>query len=310
MRKNNLTPNKGLSLSQAQSISNLCNQRAIEIGSKLTNVNNYQKTVKVEGEDKTLQRAKPLPNEVLELLTLKANLHACQAFLMENIKAKDVMLKVAKTDCADIGHIEVPVRPDFVDPELLKEVEEEWGWEQLTSSELNEFMEAEAFAAHIGQYIHKGGVLTHLRNELPNVPEIEWMVIKEGVKSPVTVEVHHDSETLLRLHEELAAKHREYEQRVNYFKAKVKNLTTKRNAEIAKINADAQNEAEKANNDLQSEYQTAMQHYSEKVKSIRKEFEKERQARISEIASMRITVDSRFQEIVNEFLTKLPDSEE
>lgn len=310
MRKNNLTPNKGLSLSQAQSISNLCNQRTIEISAKLTSVNNYSKKIHIEGDWKTLQSAKPLPGNVLELLNLKSDLHACQAFLMENIKAKDRMLKEAKMDGADISDIDVPVRPNFVDPELLEEVDEEYGWEQLTVKEVNEFMEAEAFASHIGQFIHKSGILTHLRNELPHVPEIEWMVIKEGIKSPVTITPHHDSETLLRLHEELAAKHREYEQRVNYFKAKVKNLVTKENARIAKLNADAQNEAEKTNNDLQNKYDTAMQRYSEKVKSIRKEFEKERQARISQIASMRIDVDPRFQKIIDEFLTKLPDSEE
>ena len=299
--------------------SNLCNQRAIEIGGKLIDVNNYSKKIDVNNyskkthvEDnwKTLQSAKPLPENVVELLKNKAELHACQAFLMENIKAKDRMLKEAKTDNANISDIDTPIRPNFVDPKLLKEVDEEYGWEQLTVSEINEYIEAEAFAAHIGQFIHKDGILTHLRNELPHVPEIEWMVIKEGIKTPVDINVHHNSGNLLNIHEELAALHREYEQRVNYFKAKVKNLTTKRNAEIAKINADAQNEAEKINNDLQVKYDTAMQKYSERVKSIRKEFEKKRQARISEIASMRINVDPRFQKIIDEFLTKLPDSEE
>ncbi len=48
--------------------------------------------------------------------------------------------------------------------------------------------------------------------------------------------------------EELAAKHREFEQRVNYFKAMVKNLVTTRNAQIAKHNADIQNAAAKTNN--------------------------------------------------------------
>ena len=46
-KKNSLTSNKGLSLSQAQSISNLCNQRAREIESKLNGVNNYSKSVAV-----------------------------------------------------------------------------------------------------------------------------------------------------------------------------------------------------------------------------------------------------------------------
>lgn len=311
MKKNSLTPNKGLSLSQAQSISNLCHQRTIEITAQLTNVNNYSKSVKIDNDEhKTIQSAKSLPNNVAEHLNWKAKLHACQAFLMENIKAKDAMLKEARMANPDLSDVSTPVHPEFVEPEVLQVVDENYGWEQLSVAEINEYMEAEAFAAHIGQFIHKDGVLTHLRNELPHVPEIEWMTIKEGIKTPVSIVVHHTSDNLLKLHEELAAQHREYEQRVNYFKAKVKNLTTKRNAEIAKINADAQNQAEKQNNDLQAEYQTEQKSYFEKVQSIRNEFEKQRQASISEIAGMRISVDSRFQEIVDEFLSKLPDTEE
>jgi hypothetical protein len=312
MKKNSLTPNKGLSLSQAQSISNLCHQSALEIAAQLIVVNNLKKTVKVEGEDKVLVTPKPLPADVVVLLKKKAGLHACQAFLMENIKAKDAMLKKARTESADVSAIIYPERPKFVDPVVgsLADVDENWGWEQLSAAELNEFMEAEAFAAHIGQFIHKDGILTGLRNELPNIPAIEWMVIKDGVKTPVDITVHHESIKLLEIHNELAQAHREYEQRVNYFKAKVKNLTTAENARIAKHNADIQNAAAKTNNDLQVTYETQTKKANEQVNDIRAEFEKTRQAKIAEIAAMRISIDPRFQATIDEFLTKLPDSQE
>jgi len=312
MKKNSLTPNKGLSLSQAQSISNLCNQSAIEIGAQLMVVNNLSKTVSVDGVDKTILTAKPLPENVVELLKKKASLHACQAFLMENIKAKDAMLKAARTANADLSAVVFPERPQFVDPIVgsLVQVGEEFGWEQLTAAELAEYQEAEAFAAHIGQFIHKDSILAGLRNELPNIPAIEWMVIKDGVKSPVTITTHHTAEQLLGIHNELATAHREYEQRVNYFKAKVKNLTTAENARIAKHNADLQNAAAKQNNDLQVAYETATKKANEEANDIRVEFEKTRQAKIAEIAAMRIEVAPRFQAVVDEFLTKLPDSQE
>ena len=77
MKKNSLTPNNGLSLSQAQSISNLCHQRALEIEGKLTGVNNYSKTVDVtagNGSTKSHQIVvgKPIPSNVVDLLTEKA----------------------------------------------------------------------------------------------------------------------------------------------------------------------------------------------------------------------------------------------
>jgi len=315
MKKNSLTPNKGLSLSQAQSVSNLCNQRAGEIAADLSGINNYSKEVDVynNGVSKThkIVVGKKLPTNVVELLKEKSKLHACQAFLMENLKAKEALLHEAKTSAPDLSEVEVPEKPKVVSPliNMLPEVREGWGWEQLTVAEYNEYLEAEAYAAHIGQFIHNGGTLDALRKELPKVETVEWMTIVDGVKSPVEVKIHHDSKELLKTHEELAALHRGYEQRVNYFKAKVKNLVTKENARIANINADAQNAAEATNNAAQSTYDTAYKAYNEKVKSIRTEFEKERQAKISEIASMRIDVDARFQETVDVFLSQLKEEE-
>lgn len=312
MRKNSLTPNNGLSLSQAQSISNLCNQSAIEIAAQLIAVNNFSKTIKVDGVDKTLIKKMALPENVVELLTKKASFHACQAFLMENIKAKDKMLNDMRNDDADVSVVKYPERPTFIDPVVgsLAEVNENFGWSKLSVKEANEYLEAEAFAAHIGQFIHRDGILTGLRKELPNVPAIEWMTIKDGVKTPVDITVHHEAKDLLALHNDLATAHRGYEQRVNYFKAKVKNLTTKENARIAKHNADLQNEAAKTNNNLQTAYETAHKKANEKANDIRAEFETIRQTRISEIAAMRINIDERFQAVISEFLTKLPETQE
>jgi Skp family chaperone for outer membrane proteins len=149
-----------------------------------------------------------------------------------------------------------------------------------------------------------------LRSELPGIPKVEWMSIKDGVKTPVDIEVHHTSEQLLKLHEELAAVHREYEQRVNYFKAKVKNLTTAENARIAKENADNEAEAEKTNADLRNKFNKEMDEYNAEVKKIKLEFEKERQEKIKKAAALRIDVHPRFQKVIDEFLKKLPESQD
>jgi hypothetical protein len=318
MKKNSLTPNKGLSLSQAQSISNLCYQRAKEIESALSNVNNYQKTLDIvdlghnQAKTHVILAPNPLPKNTVSLLKEKASLHACQAFLMENIKAKDVMLKEAKTAVADVSVVKFPKPPEYAEPTVIPFVDENWGWEQLTVGEINEFTEAEAFAAHIGQFIHQGGVLDNLRKELPTIPPIEWMVITEGIKSPVNVLKHvdHTPEKLLEMHETLAKLHREYEQRVNYFKAKVKNLVTNENARIANINADALSIADKTNSDLMIDHQTAYKAAQAMVQKIRADFEKTRQLTIREIAAMRIQIDVRFQDTIDLFLKQLSDTQE
>lgn len=307
MKKNSLTPNNGLSLSQAQSISNLCHQRALEISNKLASVNNASKSVEVDGKEHVTVKGRELPADVVDLLKEKAELHACQGFLMENIKAKDNMLLEAKKMQADVSTIKFPEDWSQEEPKILSQVGEDWGWGELTVVEVNEFIEADAYAAHIGQFIHDGSILDTLREELPNIPDIEWMVIKDGIKSPVKITVHHTPDQLLNVHEELAAIHRGYEQKVNYFKAKVKNLVTEENARIAKLNADAQAEAEKINKDRYNQYQVAFAKATEEVKTLKTEFEKTRQARIREIASMRIQVDPRFQKTVDTFLSQLPE---
>jgi len=310
--KHSLAVNKGLSLSQAQSISNMCYQRALEIQSKLETINNYSKTINYGGYKYTLQNGNKIPDNIIELLMEKAELHACQAFLMENIKAKDILLINAQSESPDLSQITPPQKPtkNDISSKLLKNVDMKWGVEQLSVKEYNEFIEAEAYASHIGQFIHKNGILTKLRNELPTIPTIEWIDVKDGEKTPVNINVHHTSVDLINLHEKLATLHRKYEQRVNYYKAKVNNLITQENARIAKHNADIQRDIDKEYEQLLNEYTIKYNEYLNKIDEIKMDFEIKRQEKIKEIASMRIQVDPRFQKTINKFLEMLSDDNE
>ena len=60
---------KGLSMSQAQSVSNLCNQNAVEIQRELDSYNNCSKTITVDGESYLLQEGISIPDNVIEKLT-------------------------------------------------------------------------------------------------------------------------------------------------------------------------------------------------------------------------------------------------
>lgn len=312
MKKNNLVPNKGLSISQAQSISNLCNQRASEITKKLMGVNNYSKFIHINGKNRNIKIGVPIPQNTVDLLNEKSRLFACQAFLMENIKAKSFLLEKVKNESPDFSSVTMPKEPLFIDSYEYFEtnVDEQWGWDQLTSSEINEYYEAEAYAAHIGQFIHNDSILNNLRKELNNIPSIEWITIKDGEKTPVDIHVHHSSEELLELHEKLARIHRKYEQRVNYFKAKVKNLVTSENSRIASLNNNINNEINTNNDLLRNEYNDKYSKAIDLKRKIQTEFEKKRQEKISNIASMRIDVDPRFQPVIDMFLNELNDNDD
>ena len=294
----------GLSLSQAQSISNLCFQRTQDISSTLSVINNAEKTLKIGNETYVETVGNKMPANVVDLLLEKALLHATQAFLMENIKAKDSLLKELK----DKYFISPLTEPDFPITEsltLIPLVNEKWGWDQLSLSEYNEYLEAEAYAAHIGQFIHKDCKLDILRKELSTIKTLEWMTVKDGEKTPLKVSVHHNQAQLLDIHNNLAALHRKYEQRVNYFKAKVKNLVTEENARISKVNADEQAIVSHSNRKKEDTFSELLRVYRNENLRLVQDFEKTRQEDIQKVAGLRITVDTRFQPTVDKYLKEL-----
>jgi hypothetical protein len=301
--KNSLST-KGLSMSQAQSISNLCNQRSKDITAKLADINNVSKVLKIGEETYTETQGNPIPANVVELLIEKARLSATQAFLMENIKAKDELIKDIQTERFNY-EVEAPKRPETISEILPNEVDGDFGLDQMTATEYNEYLEAEAYASHIGQFIHKKGTLDRLRAELPTIKTLEFMEIEVGKKTPLKVSVHHTAEQLLAIHEELAALHRGYEQKVNYFKSKAKNAVTSENARVQKERGEIQARVNQQNSDLANAYKLAYEQWTADQRKAQHEFEEKRQGRIQEAVNLKIEIASRFQDVVDEFMNQL-----
>jgi len=293
---------KGLSMSQAQTVSNLCNQNAIEIHRELESYNNCGKSINVGGQVYDLQEGIPIPNDIIKKLKNKGDLHACQAFLMEAIKGKDTVIQLLRNKTPDLSHLVQPQKVDAPDYEILDTQDESWGWTQLSDAEHAEFLQEEAMASHLGQFIHKGSKLADLRRMLPLTPSIEWFTIDDGKKTPVKVTKHHVSSALMSLHEEIAEAHRKHEQRVNYFKAKVKNLVSDENARIQKENANNAAKFLKLEKELNQNYQLAMDAYNGEILRLTMEFNSQRELNIKDAAALRISVDSRFQHIVDMFI--------
>lgn len=293
---------KGLSMSQAQSISNLCNQTAQEIERELNSYNNCSKSINVGGQTYSLQDGLPIPGDILEKLKNKGDLHACQAFLMEAMKAKESeieRIQNTRPDFSDLVEPERPLAPDF---DMLHTVSESWGWAQLSDAEYSEYLQVEAMASHLGQFIHKNGKLSQLRKDLPNTASIEWFEVEEGKKTPVKVTKHHVSSALLGIHEDIAGEHRKYEQRVNYYKAKVKNLVSNENARIQKVNADKSAEYLKLEKELLEQYKVERDAYNGEILRRTQEFNSQRELAIKDAAALRINVDPRFQHVIDMFI--------
>jgi hypothetical protein len=296
---------KGLSMSAATSISNLCNQRSKDIASSLSDLNNAEKTLKIGEDTFTETPGRPVPTNVVELLKEKSRLAATQAFLMENIKAKDELINSIKKE-RFINDVKIPEQPKLVSQKLQSIVDEAWGWEQLTSGEYNDFLEAEAYAAHIGLFIHKNGTLDRLRTQLPATRTLEFIDdVEAGKRSPLKITIHHTQQQLLDYHEELAALHRGYEQKVNYTKSKVKNSVTTENARIEKDNAKIQATVNEENKVLNLEFQSKYAVWAADEREASHLFESARQKRVQDAVALAIVVPSQFQPVVDMFLNQL-----
>ena len=305
MKKNSLST-KGLSLSQSQSISNLCFQEARDIQSKIENINNCEKTLTLPTGVYVETQGFPIPENIGELLHKKATLHATQAFLMENIQAKSNLIEELKNK-KFVYNVPKPEEPNLEYFFSKESVDEDWGWEQLTVDEHNEYLESEAYASHYGQFIHKGGKLDKLRNELPKLKTLEWIEIEKDKKTPLDVSIHHTIDQLGDLHKEFSSIHRDHEQRVNYFKAKVKNLVTIENARIANENADTQGKVNDVNKKLTRDYVNLINEWQDNYRKSNMEFNAEIQNEIGRVSSLRISVDSRFKPVIDQYLSFLKE---
>lgn len=300
--RNNLSKN-GLSLSQAQSISNLCHQRAVNIENTLEAINNASESFQLAGETYFQKQGNPIPGNIISLVLEKGKLHATQAYLMENIKAKNDLLQSLKSEKFKYSEPE-PEELELESPKLEELVDEFWGWKQLSASEHAEYLEVEAYAAHIGKFIHNRSKLSELRRELASLPLIKWIEVSTEAKTPVKVTSHHTSSQLEELHEKFASLHMTYEQRVNYYKAKVANLVTNENARIANVNAKELERVTAINNKIMQENTQKYVAWSEAKRIASEKFEEQRQKEISEVASLRISIDPRFQPTIDLFLPK------
>lgn len=302
----------GLSMTQAQTISNLCNQAANEMMVALSKMNNCSKTLNFDGKMITKQVGVKISITLEDQLKTIGEYRACQAFLMEQIKAKDALLTSAKALRLTEFVAKEPERPALIQYKEIPLVNDQWGWDQLTAAEMAEYWEAEAMAAVIGQFIHKGGTLDRLRKELPLLEPVEWFVAPghEGKAYPVTISVHHTEMDLWNTHQDLANIHRVHEQKVNYYKAKVKNLVTAKNAEINKDNSVESGKVYAENHKIMDEHSKELQKYRDAVKIEIDVFEAAKLTTIKGISELRIQVDKRFQSVVDELMPKEKEEEE
>ena len=242
----------GLSMSDAQAISNLCNQRSEAIIRELNKANSCSKYIllntltggNADDAELVTQESKPLNLEItIEKLKSLGKYAGAQAFLMEHIKLKQELLdENAKAST----HTSIEFTKEtqaLIDEHFeLKEELRSLGYEKpslrgaqvfynttVKPSILLDYLMNEALAAKIGTFIHKGGKLDTLRKETADLKSTEYAKLPDNRTAIVSIYPSHDDTYLEELHEELADIHRNTERKVNGYKALAHNYETEQN---------------------------------------------------------------------------------
>ena len=290
----------GLSMTDAQSISNAVNQACVEIENTINNFNVVSKTIKIDGESFDTQEANPIV-DIFDLLKTKSQLHGVQAWLMEALTAKTELMEAIREEKFDDSSFTLPKKEVIEGPNCLPLVDEDYGRLQLSSAELAEFLEQEAIASHYGKVIHKRGKLTSLRSQLAKHNALEWEVIEDGKRTPVRCKPHHNSNELLDIHNGLSDIWTRANKRVNYFNSKIKNLTNDENQRITNLNAKLKNDYASLLKTVNANYQIEVSNYNAKVDTAQSEFQNQQLVRLKEAAALNIVVDPRFKDIIDEY---------
>lgn len=330
--KNYFTDSKdGLSMTDAQSISNMCNQKAVTIESKLKAFNNYEKVLDMSTmpnatatEERMIRKVAGVKindkEDIKSLLSKKARYHSLQAYLMEHLKLKESLIEEATSE-RDYGFVNPTYAELGLEPPVSIHSDEEYKalepfigldeeeridiiYKDLSASDLLELAINETKAAHFGTFIHKDGHLDKLRKELTKLPEFEIMEFPDKRSAVVLLKVHHTPDSLLEVHEAIADEHRNYERKVNAIKAKVKIAETElANSEITRQQVyktaleKIQKRIAEVNSKINVDFQNA-------VNKLRGEHTIKCNNEITRIAKLKIAKPDAFTEIFGEYFTK------
>ena len=232
---------------------------------------------------------------------------------MEHIKLKEDALKalsIKRMNPPSYTNEELEAnlnitRPVFnEEPIELKEYDEESINEFFTKEDLLRSLVAEAHAAHIGQFIHKDGVLDKLRKELPKISGYSHERLPDGRSAVVINEIHSDADALEQLHEVLANEHRDFTRIVNGQKAKAKDLVLIENSNNASIWQQKKSEQSARANTHLTEFNVYTNAISAERARLTLEYQKAIDEEVKSWVKAKLAIPSQFKDLIVELRPK------
>jgi hypothetical protein len=210
--KNPYFNTSGLTSSEANYVCERIKERLKPIQDLVSSIETHTSSIDGEALD-TFTKVDDIGGKLSEI----GALYAISAYLRTAIKEKETRLEIVNKKLNEvIAKAEEEVKPiDYEPLHRLRDVSIDDYLKTLSVEAVVRYKEAEAKAAHIGKYIHS---FDEVRTKLTKKELISFKEVGEQVFKVKNTPLYNLAE-LQQLQEQLLAEHREYESKVNYYKA-------------------------------------------------------------------------------------------
>ena len=271
---------KGLTTAEANYTANIIKELCERISNEIKQLTLFKGTLNFQGKQTEYNKVYKVEN-LEEKCLEEGNLYALSAWLREAIKAKEALLKQVENDNFDISLLNEVNYGKATS--LLTEDEVKYS---LPINELAEYLAYEAKAAHIGKKVHPNGIFEQWFNMIKNTPKVQINEINKDYIVEFDQVV--DEKDLYQVYFTLQKEYREAEQKVNYYKAKVKNLLNERNQEINQKNRALQ---DKLSQDLEIQ--------NSKNLALQAEINNLRGQKLKEVSELKIIIPNELQKTLD-----------
>jgi len=327
---------KGLTSSAANHQANMVKEQMQFIASDLDRTNGYTSTVFVKDKNVRLDNFTQIPN--LSEISIKEGVYyGLSAWLREGITAKETAISIINSTNVNLFPIEN--EKELIDieesPELkevvLKQYTLDDALNELSLKERQEYLAVEASSAHLGKKLHpnsgttnaaqsrsigsivkKDGKILELKNQLNNFRETSLTEYSLGGNTKETCVITntalYERDDILKLFLQLQEQHRSFEERLNFYKAKLKDKMASKNIEFTEAYRRESSEAVK-------EYKIAMREWNLALDDYQKAHAENTQARelvrlnvAKYVAKLKIVMPEALTSISNEISLICPIS--
>lgn len=236
----------------------------------------------------------------------EGNLYALSAWLREAVKAKQNLIDLVR-NAPDIDFLQEGEsfpritldEPRLINPANPKNWKDEDIIGEFTIAERAEFLMLEAQAAHLGKKLHADGILNKINHELATFDTYRFHNLADGAglkAFPVKRVALYAKDDFQKDFFQLQDEHRGFEAKLNWYKARIQNEVTMRNAQ-------AQEEYRKAFQDVYSEYNVKRMEFERHVQDVNKaekmllnEIGQRRLELVKQISAYKIVVPNELKE--------------